>query len=102
MEAIVCSQFPEVAAMGEALATGEAVAAGEALAGSGEVLPGSGEVLADMAASYQAAIAEYSSMIDPHIWGAVLFALIGFSLVTGIELAGKKISAGSGNKTQAQ
>ena len=68
MEAIVCSQFPEVAAMGEAVA----------------------------------AIAEYSSMIDPHIWGAVLFALIGFSLVTGIELAGKKISAGSGNKTQAQ
>ena len=102
MEAIVCSQFPEVAAMGEALATGETAAAGEALAGSGEVLPGSGEVLADMAASYQAAIAEYSSMIDPHIWGAVLFALIGFSLVTGIELAGKKISAGSGNKTQAQ
>ena len=90
MEAIVCSQFPEVAAMGEALA------------GSGEVLSGSGEVLADMAASYQAAIAEYSSMIDPHIWGAVLFALIGFSLVTGIELVGKKISAGSGNKTQAQ
>ena len=73
MEAIVCSQFPEVEAMGEALA-------------------GSGEALTDMTASYQAAITEYSSMVDPHIWGAVLFALIGFSLVTGIETASKIIS----------
>ena len=31
-------------------------------------------------------------MINPHIGGAILFALIGFTLVTGIELAGKAIS----------
>ena len=30
-------------------------------------------------------------MIDPHIGGAVLFTIIGFTLVTGIELAGKAL-----------
>jgi hypothetical protein len=29
---------------------------------------------------------------DLHIGGAVLFALIGFCLVTGIEIAGKLVS----------
>jgi hypothetical protein len=29
---------------------------------------------------------------DLHIGGAILFALIGFSLVTGIEIAGKLVS----------
>jgi len=31
-------------------------------------------------------------MVDMHVWGAVLFALVGFCLVTGIEMAGKIIS----------
>ena len=31
-------------------------------------------------------------MIDPHIGGAVLFTIIGFTLVTGIELAGKALT----------
>ena len=68
MEAIVCSQFPEVAALGEAAEGGEALAA------------------------YEMIIDGYASKIDPHIWGAIVFALIGFCLVTGIEVAGKIIS----------
>ena len=31
-------------------------------------------------------------MIDKHIGGAILFAIIGFTLVTGIEIAGKALS----------
>ena len=77
MEAIVCSQFPDVAALGEAAehATGsiEALAATEA---------------------FGAAVAQFATLTDKHIGGAVLFALIGFCLVTGIEMAGKII----GNK----
>ena len=55
MEAIVCSQFPEVAA---------------------------GPV-------DEAIIQNLSSSIDPHIGGAILFALVGFCLVSGVEMAGK-------------
>ena len=74
--AIVCSQFPAVAALEEA-------AAAAAESGIG----------ADAAASVlDAAVASHASMIDPQIGSAILFALIGFSLVTGIELAGKMIS----------
>ncbi len=62
MDAIVCSQFPVVAEMSEA-----------------------GIDLAP-------AIAQYTDMVDMHIGDAIVFALIGFSLVTGIELAGKMIS----------
>ena len=58
MEAIVCSQFPEAAELGEA------------------------------------AVAQLATLTAKHIGGAVLFALIGFCLVTGIEMAGKII----GNK----
>ena len=39
----------------------------------------------------EALIQNLSSSIDPHIGGAILFALIGFSLVSGIEIAGKVI-----------
>ena len=57
METIVLSQFPELE-------------------------------LADPAESLAAeVIAEYSGMVDMHIGGAVTFALVGFFLVVGIELA---------------
>jgi len=69
MEAIICSQFPEVEAM---------VPASETCGATTEAM-----------AAYKAAIAEHTSMIDPHIWSAVLFAVIGFVLVTGIETASK-------------
>ncbi len=62
MEAIVCSQFPAVAEMSE-----------------------NGIDIAPM-------IASNLDKVDMHIGGAVIFALIGFFLVTGIELAGKIIS----------
>ena len=59
-EAIVLSQFPELASFGDALPT---------------------EI-----------ISQYMASADLHIGGAVLFAAIGFSLVTGIEMAGKVAS----------
>ena len=62
-EAIVTSQFPELAAMAETLPDG---------------IPA--EILN-----------QYMGSADLHIIGAVIFALIGFSLVTGIEFAGKAI-----------
>ncbi len=62
MEAIVCSQFPAVAEMAE-----------------------TGIDLAPV-------IARHTDMVDMHIGGAILFALIGFFLVTGIEFAGKKLA----------
>ncbi len=66
-EAIVSSQFPEVAALGEAAHHGT-LAAQEA---------------------YEAAVAANAPMIDMQIGSAVVFALIGFSLVTGIEVVEK-------------
>lgn len=63
MEAIVCSQFPEVALMAE---TADALPAG--------------------------LIDQYAAAADMHIGGAILFALLGFFLVTGIEAAGKFLS----------
>ena len=64
MEAIVISQFPEIADM--AAATGQAIPV---------------EVLAD-----------YLPQVNMQIGSAVLFALIGFFLVTGIEIVGKVLS----------
>ena len=64
MEAIICSQFPEAAAI-------------------------AGQLDGPLPA---AVMEQYSGMADMHIWGAVIFALIGFCLVTGIELAGKAIT----------
>ena len=69
MEAIVTSQFPNVASLSESL---------------GGTLPA--EI-----------VAQYAEHINPHTTSAFAFALIGFFLVTGIELAGKKIA----NKKQA-
>ena len=56
MPDIICSQFPEAAAMMETAGTDEVVQM-------------------------------YSGQIDPHIWGAVAFALVGLMLVIGIEFA---------------
>ena len=59
-EAIVLSQFPELASLG-------------------------GNLPAET-------VSQYMASADLHIGGAILFALIGFSLVTGIEIAGKVVS----------
>ena len=75
-EAIVCSQFPAVAKL-EELA--------EAAAESGIGAEAAQKV-------YDAAVASHTSMIDPQIFSAVVFALIGFCLVTGIEMAGKMMN----------
>jgi putative membrane protein len=69
-EAIVCSQYPEVAALGEVAEHGT-LAAQEA---------------------FEAAVAANAPMIDMQICSAAVFALIGFSLVTGVEVAGKLLS----------
>ena len=74
--AIVCSQFPAVAKL-EELA--------EAAAESGIGAEAAQKV-------YDAAVASHASMIEPQIFSAIVFALIGFCLVTGIEIAGKKLS----------
>ena len=64
MEAIVTAQFPEIADM--VRATAEPVPA---------------EILSD-----------YIAQVDLQIGSAILFAILGFSLVTGIETAGKLLS----------
>ena len=63
-EAIVTSQFPELATLAETTQSG---------------LPA--EI-----------ISQYMTSADMHIGGAIIFALIGFTLVTGIEIAGKVLS----------
>ena len=60
VEAIVLSQFPELASLGDTIPA---------------------EI-----------ISQYMASADMHIGGAILFAVIGFSLVTGIEMAGKLVS----------
>ena len=75
-EAIVCSQFPAVASLGELA---------EAAAESG--------ICAEAAQkAFEAAVSSHATMIEPQILSAVIFALLGFFLVIGIELAGKMIS----------
>ena len=74
--AIVCSQFPAVAKLEEL-----AEAAAES---------GIGAEAAQKA--FEAAVASHASMIEPQIFSAVVFALIGFSLVTGVEIVGKMMS----------
>lgn len=71
-EAIVCSQFPDVAALGEAV---------ELAAGAAEA------TVAQQ--TFEAAVAASAPMIQMHIGSAAVFAVIGFSLVTGIEIVGK-------------
>ena len=90
-EAIVCSQFPEAAALAEALETAEEMASAGGDIQTAEAL------IANAEAALEAAVATYAPMIDPQIWSAVIFALTGFCLVTGIEIAGKVIT----NRKQA-
>lgn len=80
-EAIVCSQFPEVAKLGTAA---ESIASNPSFWNQEEII-GAQKI-------FEEAVANHSSMIDPQIWSAILFALIGFFLVTGIEAVGKYIS----------
>ncbi len=61
MEAIAGSQFPAIARMAESNAP-----------------------------NLSTVVEQYSSMIDMQIGSAIAFALLGFFLVTGIEVAGKK------------
>lgn len=69
-EAIVCSQFPAVAALAESAEEGSMIAQ----------------------KALDAAVSAQASQIDLQIGLAILFAIIGFSIVTGIELAGKRLS----------
>ena len=69
-EAIVCSQFPAVAALAESAEEGSMIAQ----------------------KALDAAVSAQASQIDPQIGLAIIFAIIGFSLVTGIEIAGKRLS----------
>ena len=77
MEAIVCSQFPEVAALAEAAETAASTGIGTEAAQQ----------------ALDLAVNSHKALINPMTGSAILFALIGFCLVTGIELAGKKINA---------
>ena len=77
MEAIVCSQFPEVAALAEAAETAASTGLGAEAAQQ----------------ALDLAVTSHEALINPMTGSAILFALIGFCLVTGIELAGKKINA---------
>lgn len=81
-EAIVCSQFPAVAKLG---------AAAESLAKNPSRW--SPEEIIGAQKMFAKAVDKYASMIDPQIGSAILFALIGFSLVIGIELAGKRMAS---------
>jgi putative membrane protein len=84
MPAIVCSQFPAVAALSEA-----AEEAAEAAAGSGPLAAAAADAAQK---AYETAVTSHASMIEPQIFSAVVFAVIGFCLVTGIEVAGKIMS----------
>lgn len=75
-DAIVCSQFAGTRPLEDILAEA---------AGSGLGQEAAQSVYDDM-------IARYVDHIDPMIWSAVIFALVGFFLVTGIEIAGKLIA----------
>ena len=75
MEAIVCSQFPSVAALSETLE--HATETGTGIQAAQE--------------AFNNAMATHAPMADPHFLSAAIFALIGFALVTTIELIGKKI-----------
>lgn len=76
-EAIVCSQFPEVAALAEAAENAV------------EVSPAAYD---SALSAYKAAVAANAPLIDTQVTSAVILAIIGFSLVTGIEMAGKILS----------
>ena len=76
MEAIVCSQFPVVAEMAQIAETAAETGIGAEVAQK----------------ALEAAVSSKAVLIDHHYLAAAIFAIIGFTLVTGIELAGKAIS----------
>ena len=80
-EAIVCSQFPAVAKLG---AAAESLAENPSVWTSEEII-GAEKMFAE-------AVDKHTSMIDPQIGSAIIFALIGLFLVIGIEIAGKHIA----------
>ena len=80
-EAIVCSQFPAVAKLG---AAAESLAENPSLWAPEEII-GAQKMFAE-------AVDKHTSMIDPQIGSAIIFALIGLFLVIGIEIAGKYIA----------
>ncbi len=63
MDAIVCSQFPEVAQMAES------------------------------GIDITSTVAQYTGLVNYEIFSAISFAIFGFVLVTGIEIAGKKLGS---------
>jgi putative membrane protein len=75
-DAIVCSQFVGASTLEETMS---------AVQGSGLGPDAAQEI-------FDTTIARYVDHIDPMIGSAVIFALIGFFLVTGIEIAGKVIA----------
>ena len=77
MDAVITSQFPEVQELSDAVAFA--------------LESGISPVMAQE--SLDAALAEHAALVDMHIGGAILFALIGFFLVTGVEIAGKYFGA---------
>ena len=75
-DAIVCAQFAGAPTLEETIATFE----------------GSGLGIDAAQKAFEETVARYVDHIDPMIGSAILFALIGFFLVTGIEIAGKLIA----------
>ena len=75
-DAIVCAQFAGAPTLEETIATFE---------GSGLGIDAAQKV-------FEETVARYVDHIDPMIGSAILFTLIGFFLVTGIEIAGKLIA----------
>lgn len=97
--AIVTSQFPEVAALEEAAELADGAVelaknrAAELADGAAAGIEAAQTAAANAQAAFDSAVAQYADRIDPQIGLAIAFALIGFSLVTAIELAGKKFGA---------
>jgi putative membrane protein len=76
MEAIVCSQFEHAYTLEETI----------------EMVQKAGLTPDAAQHIFDSTIRRYASQVDPMLGSAIIFALIGFFLVTGIEIAGKMIS----------
>ena len=76
MEAIVCSQFEHAYTLEETI----------------EVVQKAGLTPDAAQHIFDSTIRRYASQVAPRLGSAIIFALIGFFLVTGIEIAGKMIS----------